>query len=229
MRVLIWISSGMLEDLARAATKTEDSYELQGIVTETDEAVTAILAGDVDIVLLGQGRLRAWSQVWHSGVLVGAPPFCAMLVSTLPASTSTFLAAKEVGIVDLVDLTMDRDLMGKRMIQAYVHLGNRNVAGGGFNDEELANHRMLRDITDKTDQRILGLIAEGKFDKEIADEVFLSVQTIRNRISRILTETGTRNRTHLAMMFTSGIQHVQESNAGIDTDNLAMDDTNRVA
>lgn len=52
-----------------------------------------------------------------------------------------------------------------------------------------------------TDRRIIELVAEGLADKEIASLVFLSPQTVRNRISHILYVSGARNRTQLAVSF----------------------------
>lgn len=53
----------------------------------------------------------------------------------------------------------------------------------------------------KIDRHIIELVADGLADKEIARLVYLSPQTVRNRISRILTVSGARNRTHLAVSF----------------------------
>ncbi len=54
---------------------------------------------------------------------------------------------------------------------------------------------------DKTDIRILTGIVEGLTDPEIAEKLNYAVQSIRNRVSRILTESGARNRTHLVALF----------------------------
>ena len=54
-----------------------------------------------------------------------------------------------------------------------------------------------------TDHEILSLIAQGMTDKQISQRVFLSAQTVRNRISRLLGLLGRDNRTQLALMVTS--------------------------
>jgi len=54
---------------------------------------------------------------------------------------------------------------------------------------------------DETDGDIVRLITAGLSNTEIAERVFLSVQTVRNRISRLLEASGARNRTHLAAMY----------------------------
>jgi len=58
-------------------------------------------------------------------------------------------------------------------------------------------------VIDDVDRRIVEMIAAGSTDKEIAETVFLSHQTIRNRVSRILMYSGARNRTHLACVYLS--------------------------
>ena len=54
---------------------------------------------------------------------------------------------------------------------------------------------------DSTDEDIVRLISAGLNNHEISELVFLSVQTVRNRISRLLEASGARNRTHLCSMF----------------------------
>lgn len=221
MRVLIWITKGMLETLASAATKTEDAYELAGIVTDTDDAVAALTSGVAEIVLLGKGRFDEWKRVWSEGALAGAPPFRTILISTLPASTAMLMEAREVGIDDIVDLTMDRDEMGARMIELWNQLRGDYADEGSRVDDRIKSRQLMRDISDETDRQIVALIAQGKFDKEIADELFLSLQTIRNRVSRMLTGSGARNRTHLAMLYTSDRNAPDIPEARQDPDRVA--------
>ena len=55
---------------------------------------------------------------------------------------------------------------------------------------------------DETDIEILNLIAIGLSDQEISDAVYMSSQTIRNRVSHMLIRSGLGNRTQLAWIFT---------------------------
>lgn len=61
-----------------------------------------------------------------------------------------------------------------------------------------ARHRLA--LLDRTDTEIAHLISTGMTDKEIASTVHLSAQTIKNRVSAILTKVGAANRTQLAVM-----------------------------
>jgi len=60
-------------------------------------------------------------------------------------------------------------------------------------------------VGDKTDIEIVEMIAAGYSDREIAAAVCLNNQTVRNHVSRILCESGARNRTHLAAMYLKSV------------------------
>lgn len=55
-----------------------------------------------------------------------------------------------------------------------------------------------------TDHKIVGMIAAGYSDKEIAEVMHYSHQTIRNRVSHLLLQSGARNRTQLAVKYAAG-------------------------
>ena len=56
-------------------------------------------------------------------------------------------------------------------------------------------------IHDDFDREIVEMIAVGYGDRDISDAVFLSHQTVRNRVSRILHDNDMKNRTHLACKY----------------------------
>ena len=66
----------------------------------------------------------------------------------------------------------------------------RMAATGGAGDE-------LADLTTQ-ERRILLLVAEGKTNKEIAGEVFLSDKTVKNYVSSILSKLNLQRRTQAA-------------------------------
>ena len=60
----------------------------------------------------------------------------------------------------------------------------------------------LSDICrDETDMQIIALITRGFSNDEISEEIFIALQTVRNRISRLLSAAAVKNRTQLAIMF----------------------------
>jgi DNA-binding NarL/FixJ family response regulator len=66
----------------------------------------------------------------------------------------------------------------------------RSAASGGANDE-------LSELTPQ-ERRILMLVAEGKTNKEIASDVFLSDKTVKNYVSSILSKLNLQRRTQAA-------------------------------
>jgi DNA-binding NarL/FixJ family response regulator len=66
----------------------------------------------------------------------------------------------------------------------------RRIASGTYQDE-------LSQLTSQ-EQKILALVAEGKTNKEIAAEVFLSDKTVKNYVSSILSKLNLERRAQAA-------------------------------
>ena len=64
---------------------------------------------------------------------------------------------------------------------------------------------------DANDRHIARLIALGYSDKQIAETVFLGLQTVRNRVSRMLSRFGKENRTQLALFFSEYQSEIAEN------------------
>lgn len=60
-------------------------------------------------------------------------------------------------------------------------------------------------VLDATDREIAHLVAQGLTDKDIAATLHFSVQTVKNRISKILSRIGVANRTQLAVLVATAI------------------------
>ncbi len=80
----------------------------------------------------------------------------------------------------------------------------RSAASGGSSDE-------LSDLTSQ-ERKILLLVAEGKTNKEIAGEIFLSDKTVKNYVSSILSKLNLQRRTQAAAFVAR--HHLGEPPAG---------------
>ena len=80
----------------------------------------------------------------------------------------------------------------------------RAAASGGTNDE-------LSELTAQ-ERRILLLVAEGKTNKEIASDIFLSDKTVKNYVSSILSKLNLQRRTQAAAFVAK--HHLGEPPAG---------------
>ncbi len=101
----------------------------------------------------------------------------------------------------------ERDLDGP--LETFVEQLERIVSAptGGTSEPDLIDvytsvidSRIIATM-DAVDERIVNLVAEGLSDKQIGSAMGLSPQTIRNRVSRMLNDSGLRNRTELAVQF----------------------------
>ncbi|MEY3744977.1 MAG: hypothetical protein RL573_383 [Actinomycetota bacterium] len=61
------------------------------------------------------------------------------------------------------------------------------------------DHRSKVQALSHTDHAILVRISEGDTDAQVADAVFLNLQTVRNHVSGLLRTFGCANRTQLAL------------------------------
>lgn len=137
---------------------------------------------------------------------------CAQLPPEICATTKKVLAVvamnKEVlklaadhDFDGIVDVHNTPEAIGRQM---------KNIARNG----SIAGHEPNSDLNDrldtfpdffvnrdKHDQLIAELVARGMTDKQVSEAVGLAPQTVRNRLSRMLTDSGSQNRTHLAVRF----------------------------
>ena len=85
--------------------------------------------------------------------------------------------------------------MTRTLIQEFADLSPRPVTP----------HPQLDDLTDR-EREIVGLVAEGMNNHEIADHLVLSPATARTHVSRAMTKLGARDRAQLVVFaYQSGL------------------------
>lgn len=77
----------------------------------------------------------------------------------------------------------------------YVARCERELAAGGVN--AVRPHRDFDDLTPQ-EEAVAGLVAQGRSNKEVAAELFLSVKTVQYHLTRIYAKVGVRSRSELA-------------------------------
>jgi DNA-binding NarL/FixJ family response regulator len=63
--------------------------------------------------------------------------------------------------------------------------------------EEVADRERLELLTEQ-ERRIFDLVAEGRTNREIAEQMFLAEKTVRNYVSNVLSKLTLRRRAELA-------------------------------
>ncbi len=99
---------------------------------------------------------------------------------------------KQTSTKTLVE-AIDRAMRGESLLDPAVtqRVLERVRSGKQDEDEELA-------LLSEQERKILDLIAEGKTNKEIAKEIFLSDKTVKNYVSSILSKLNLRRRSEAA-------------------------------
>lgn len=125
------------------------------------------------------------------------PPRRIVLAPHTP--NSLIIQTAQAGMDDVIDMSATADVLlavlrdslsGKRTVMS--HPIWRSIAS------PRDVHTIASPYRDTIDREIVSMIAGGLTDEEISHGVYLSCQTVRNRISRMLERSGARNRTHLA-------------------------------
>jgi DNA-binding NarL/FixJ family response regulator len=163
---------------------------------DTEKALLAVL-GDtqtdvllLDIALNNESGLDILRRVRLSH------PGTAVVMLTSFRSASSFVASYQAGASAFVLKSGDSSLLVKTIIDVSMGLNlfNREAL------EELSLRGLdLLGTLDEFDRAILRLLGTGASDQQIAEAVHLNLQTVRNRVSRMLKKFGYENRTQLAL------------------------------
>ena len=114
----------------------------------------------------------------------------AVFASIMAGATGYLL--KQTRTKALVD-AIERAMRGESLLDPAVtqRILERVRAGGAKKDDELS-------LLSEQERKILDLIAEGKTNKEIAQDVYLSDKTVKNYVSSILSKLNLHRRSEAA-------------------------------
>jgi DNA-binding NarL/FixJ family response regulator len=195
IRVLVVDDHPLFRDgLAGMLTITDD-MELADAVGDAETAVrrSADLAPDVVLMDL---NLPGMPGVEGIRRIVGQPKPPAVLVLTMVDDDDAVTAALQVGA---------RGYLLKGAVQDEVLSAIRTVAAGGLvlgtgaPERALTGRQRYRaDLTEREAQ-VLALIAAGRSNAEIARELDVSLKTVQNHVSNVLTKLQVRDRTQAAL------------------------------
>lgn len=168
------------------------------VVTTGVEYVAAARALRDFSLLVGQYKLNEYQDA--EKMLADEHIYPHRRVIVAPTITTQFLEwASEQFYDGVIDLIANPKGFGEEAAQLFTQDKGKGHANLRFPFTK--NPSGLIPYRDSTDEDIVRLISAGLNNHEIAELVFLSVQTVRNRISRLLEASGARNRTHLCSMF----------------------------
>jgi DNA-binding NarL/FixJ family response regulator len=153
-------------------------------------------------VLVADVRLDGESGLDVARAVVAEHPHVKVIVLTSFNSDEALVAAYELGASAFVLKTgSSLGLMNTiRDVASGMKLINPAEVRTASESLEMRGLGMIQRL-DANDRHIARLIALGYSDKQIAETVYLGLQTVRNRVSRMLSRFGKENRTQLALFF----------------------------
>lgn len=195
---LVVIRQEFLRDLVRRFVPDNANNAIVAVVGSACEAIHVIRETAVDIVAMGPTFIE------EAPNMVAARtgrirPMTAVLYSEL---TPSIAERARLNLVDvLIDASRGVEKASGDVMDAYSKFRSGDFESWSAPPTNLGLCVPKILIHDDFDREIIEMIAAGYGDRDIAEAVFLSHQTVRNRVSRILNENGARNRTHLACMY----------------------------
>jgi DNA-binding NarL/FixJ family response regulator len=190
------------EGIQSMLLNTED-IEVIGSVASGEEAINEVRQNRPDVILMdimmgGMTGVEAtrWIKEFDATVKI--------ILVTMEISKEYVSAGIQCGVNGYLPKDIDKETLLAAI---------RSVHSGGrfFNDaimklvfEDFYSHEKLKgpdkklpnDLT-RREHEILGLVATGKTNKELADMLFISVKTVETHKTHILEKLGLRNTTEL--------------------------------
>jgi two-component system response regulator DevR len=203
IKTLLCDDHAMVRESLPLALEADGDIRVAAAVGTVSAAVDAASREQFDAALIDL-HLAGESGLAVVEYLRGALPDCRPIILTGFPSDDLVFEAGRLGAFDVIDkATPTKEIAarvrnavnGRRMLDDFA----RRAAKERLTEHGLLAYRELG----ATDREILSLIAQGMTDKQISQRVYLSAQTVRNRISRLLGLLGRDNRTQLALMVTA--------------------------
>lgn len=203
IKTLLCDDHALVRDSLPMALEAQGDFAVVGAVGTVKDALEVAHRESIDIALVDL-HLGGESGLTLVEALRGSLPDCRSVILTGFPSDDLMYEAGRLGAFDVI---------GKETSAHEIAARLRIAANGRKMLDDFARRAAKERLVEKglltykelgaTDREILTLIAQGMTDKQISQRVFLSAQTVRNRISRLLGLLGRDNRTQLALMVTA--------------------------
>lgn len=211
IRVIICDDHAMVREALANVVRNESDIEVVGTTDSSASTLALLDLYSVDVVVLDV-RLGGESGLDLAHQIVASHPGVRAIMLSSVRTDGLLVEAHETGASAYLLKTGDtggllaaiRDVAaGRKLITpADLRAATNNLEKNGVG----AIRRL-----DANDRLIAELIARGYSDKQIAENVYLGLQTVRNRVSRMLSRFDKENRTQLALLFNEHALELQSS------------------
>lgn len=213
IRVLVADDQALIRRGITLMLSLEPDIEVVGQAADGVEALALALRLRPDVVLMDLHMPRKGGVAATRELSLALPQTHVLVLTTLDAEETVFEAVRAGAHAYLLKDVSEDELL--ETVRA-VHRGEsrltpqiarkvmdqfRRLAGAppAVPAARPAGRGGAEELTDKED-KILGLIAEGKSNRQIAETLFLAEGTVKNYVSRIMEKLHATTRTELAVM-----------------------------
>ncbi|RCX16477.1 LuxR family two component transcriptional regulator [Fontibacillus phaseoli] len=186
IRIVIAEDQGMLLGAMQSLLNMEEDFEVVGIARNGEEAIKLVIELQPDICIMDIEMpiltgLDAAEELLDND--------CKIIILTTFARPGYFERARKAGVRGylLKDSPIEELIASIRIIMEGRRIYAPELVDFVYEDDS-ENPLTNREI------QVLGLVAEGKKTKEVAEELYLSQGTVRNYISTILEKLKVGNR-----------------------------------
>ena len=204
IKVLLTDDHKLIRDGIQSMLEDTEDIEVIGSVSSGEESINEVRQNRPDVILM--------DIMMNAMTGIEATRWIKEFDQTVKVVLVTMEISKEyvsAGIKSGVDGYLPKDTDRETLLEAIrtVHRGGRF-----FNDaimklvfEDFYTHEKLKstdkkklpnDLT-KREREILGLVASGKSNKELAERLFISLKTVETHKTHILDKLGLKNSTEL--------------------------------
>ena len=194
IRVVVADDHPLFRDGLRGLLASRDGFEVVGEAASGEEAVAVAVSAVPDVVVMDL-HMPGLNGIHATRRIVAASPHTAVLVLTMFSDDDSVFAAMRAGGRGYLLKGADKD----EMLLAIRAVGRGEAIFGPGIARRLTQYfaphtlgapaRTTRAaFPDLTEREILDLIAAGRNNQEIAGLLFLSLKTVRNYVSSILTK-----------------------------------------
>jgi DNA-binding NarL/FixJ family response regulator len=186
----------------RSLLDQHDDFEVIDDVGNAEDAINAAIAHEPDVVLMdirlpGESGIEACEKIVEElpetkVIMLTSYAEDEMLFSAIRAGASGYVL-KQVGSEELIQ-SIEAVGRGEASLDPALTQRVFSQVRKAIRDQDAS---AFSDLTDQ-ELRVLGLVSEGKTNKEIAESLYLGQGTVRNYVSNILSKLNVSNRAEAA-------------------------------
>lgn len=203
IKVLLTDDHQLIRDGVESMLRGTEDIDVVGSVTSGEESINMVRQNRPDVILMDI-MMGGMTGIEATRWIKGFDPTIKIVIVTMEVSKDYVSAAIKSG----VDGYLPKDVDRETLLQAIrsVHSGGRffNEAIMKLVFEDFYSHEKLKnqdkklpnDLT-KREYEVLGLVASGNTNKEVAEALFISVKTVETHKTHILEKLGLKNTTEL--------------------------------